>query len=117
MMNPLAQALTWISFCTSEFIFAHRHREHLPRHDVQQPTPEAGGRAARRDPDITASLGLPHLYNEIGFVDWSASSVSSWSTRASAMPVSAAPANRRRRSATTLAPSAFAVSRVLSGRH
>ncbi len=32
MMNPLVQALTRISFCTSEFIFVRRHREYLPRH-------------------------------------------------------------------------------------
>ena len=52
MMNPLVQALTRISFCTSEFIFVRRHREYLPPARSRQ-LPKLS--AAQRDV-ITISL-------------------------------------------------------------
>ena len=56
---------------------AHRHREHPPQHDVEQPARRAADEAgvgdaaehvARRDHDVGARPGPPHLDDEIGIV-------------------------------------------------
>ena len=56
---------------------AHRHREHPPQHQVQQPTRrtphevgvgDAAKRVARRDHDVGTGPRPPHLHDEVGIV-------------------------------------------------